>query len=433
MENFNNSIGIKNSQYKIALYIHIPFCKSKCIYCDFYSLPSSKSNPILKSFIDKIIEWYDFFIGNLSDIDIETIYIGGGTPSLLSPKLLEKLFNSIIDIYQRNNKPFSPMEWTVEVNPESLTDSFIRVCRDYGVTRLSVGIQTLKSEYLELLKRPGNIRDIFNAFSILEKLWDREINFDLLSGIPGTQNLNYQSTENLIRDLEILTSLNPSHISLYSLTVEPDTPLHRLLKEKKLNLPSKNYLDKLWLSGKRFLQERGYNNYEISNFAKPGKESLHNLFYWRLNPYLGIGPSAVSTMPLQNKGKKEASVYRFSFPNSLNHFLNSSPDLKNLEIEWINNREFLFENLMMGFRLKEGIEKKLFKQRFKHDLFEIIPNMAKIPKLYECFKNTKTHYRLKERCRFILNRFLVTLDKQMETLQNSQIQVVWPQDKRQGR
>ncbi len=425
-----NRFKTLNAEYEIALYIHIPFCKSKCIYCDFYSVTQvnkgySKASleTIENHYITRLIEEYDRFIKNMQNITIRTVYIGGGTPSLLKITALERLFKAIITIYEKvTGRNFTPEEWTVEANPESLSYDFINLCKAYPITRISLGIQTLKSKFLRILNRPGNLNDNFNAIDAITKKWEGDINFDVISGIPGGKGSLSQTEKELLHDLNFLVDFNPSHISLYSLTVEKGTPLYTSVKENKIELPDPEDADRLWFAGKYFLEERGYKNYEISNFAKEGKESRHNLSYWELNPYLGLGPSAVSTLPL-TETNGQIITGRLTYLTNLETFLKDTNST--MKIEKLTSKDFLFENLMMGFRLKRGINKETFKKRFKNDLFKIIPQLNKSP----CFERDFHYYRLTEECRFLLNKFLIDVGTQMEKVPESQIQVEWPLDK----
>ncbi len=423
-----STIGLKpqNGNYRVAIYFHIPFCKSKCIYCDFYSVTPSFSRNIESTeelYVDRLLQEYSCFIQNLDGINIETIYIGGGTPSFLKTTTLEKLFNGIVKIYEgTTGKSLKPKEWTVEANPESFSYDFLNLCNSFPVTRISLGIQTLEDKFLKILRRPGRLKDTLKAITLLINQWNRDVNFDVISGIPGEQDCCYQTEDSLLHDLEFLTDLDPSHVSLYALTVEEQTLLHKFIRAKKLKIPDTEYADRLWFKGKKFLEERGYVNYEISNFARPGKESRHNLYYWELNPYIGIGASAVSTLPLGDTQGDKIIVGRLKYKRNIKAFLNE-PNIA-MEVEKINNKEFLFENLMMGLRLKRGINKKIFKRRFKKSLFDILPRLKDSP----CFEKHPLYYRLREECRFLLNRFLIALDTQMETVPEWQIQVEWPQD-----
>ncbi|MGA2977305.1 MAG: coproporphyrinogen-III oxidase family protein, partial [Spirochaetia bacterium] len=336
----------------LSLYIHVPFCTDKCLYCDFYSVPCrTVSDQVLAAVIDQTIGQARFFLDAAAHgRRVETLFIGGGTPSVLPRKELEKLFSSLSDL--------GCAEWTVEANPETLDDSFLSLCRDAGVTRLSVGIQTLQEKHLRLLRRRASKEDALSAIRRLGQGWQGEVNLDFIAGIPG------QTVQEVRDDLSVLEGSWPSHVSLYQLTVEPDTRLAALVNSGEIALNTPDQDEALWFAGKGALENRGYQQYEVSNFCLPGRECRHNLRYWRIDPYAGAGPAAASTLPgswimpvLKDRGAADLSspVFRLSNPKDIHAFLQGPEALWGMEIESIAPRDFLLENLMMGLRMARGI------------------------------------------------------------------------------
>jgi len=321
------------------------------------------------------------FALSLGPTRVRTIYVGGGTPSLLAPESLDRLLEAGARFVRAVGRGADPdrggLEWTVEANPESLNREHLEICASHGVNRLSIGVQSFHDRILSTLGRPAGARESRAALELVRSEWPGQISLDLMSGVPGAP------WPVLRRDLEEALAYAPEHLSLYSLTL--DDPAHPLARD--IN-PERQ--DRLWLRGHRWLEEQGYRNYEISNFARPGFESLHNLRYWRLEPYLGVGPAAVSTLPgsrnlRPDRGVDRApagagnagrpAVLRLTNPESLGSFLGGPGALWGIEIEEIAPREFLFETLMMGLRLRDGIDAAAFVARFGRSLPELLPGL----------------------------------------------------------
>lgn len=427
-----SNISFLNGNYKISLYIHIPFCRSKCYYCDFFSV--KHSDAASEAAINAIIKQYRYYISRLPDVEISTIYIGGGTPSVLKPKTLEYLFSNLKKFYLESHSSWDIKEWTVEANPESLNEEFIKVCKDYGITRLSVGIESLHDEYLNILGRPGNSLDVYKAIALLKKLWKRDVSYDILSGIPYITNKadqNIKREKDLLYDLRRIIDTSPEHISLYSLTVEKETKLYKLIKQHKYIAMDSESEAKEWLKCVKLLEKKNYNQYEVSNFSKQGKECIHNIRYWQMEPYLGIGPSAVSTMPL-SADIGNSRIVRITGQRDISNFIRDT-SLKNSSffnsnIEIISPSDFLFENFMMGFRMQRGISKYIFKNRFGKSLEDLLPGLIDKWEKERLIKINYESYALTRKGLLFLNTLLLSIQKYMELPSLKQIQVQWPLD-----
>ncbi|MCX7031428.1 MAG: coproporphyrinogen-III oxidase family protein [Spirochaetes bacterium] len=358
---------------RLSLYVHVPFCASKCLYCDFYSVPLGRGDAADGSavpVIEQTIAQLDRFLAQAPAVRFETVYVGGGTPSVLPTALLGRLLGRLADL--------GPSEWTVEANPESLDRAFLDICGQAGVTRLSVGLQSMDDRLLAVLGRPGTAADNLRAIEFLGQAWNGDTSFDLIAGIPG------QSREGMIADGETVVRTGSGHASLYSLTVEPDTPLAGFVRSGSVALNKRDHDDELWLEGRAALEGAGLHQYEVSNFARPGKECQHNLRYWRLEPYLGIGPGAVSTLPanltkaLTDIGE-HAGVIRLSNPRDISTFLSRATGLAGtpwgIETEVVPASSFVLETLMMGLRLVDGICAESFRRRFGQDLDRLAPGV----------------------------------------------------------
>jgi oxygen-independent coproporphyrinogen-3 oxidase len=356
---------LASSEPNLSLYLHVPFCADKCLYCDFYSLPRRQVSAAVQAAVaDQTIAQAAFLLGQVAPSRrLSTIFFGGGTPSALPRDVLARLLRAF--------KGSEPEEWTVEANPESLDRSFLDLCADAGVTRVSLGVQSLRDEHLRLLRRPATRAETLGALDLLRRHWQGEVSFDFIAGIPG------QQVSDVVEDLQQLLDAEPGHISLYQLTCEPGSDLARLVEDGSLTMNDPDKDEALWFAGRETLVSRGFRHYEISNFCRAGKECRHNLRYWRMQPYLGVGPSAVSTLPggpLRGL-PTTARVLRISSPRDLDAFLTGQAGLWGMELEPISDSEFLIEHLMMGFRLEEGISREVFLKRFGTSFEALFPGV----------------------------------------------------------
>jgi len=352
---------------------------------------------------------------------IETIFMGGGTPSALSHENLSPLLHAFSDT--------GAVEWTVEANPESLDGEFLALCERAGVTRLSVGVQTLRDSLLRLLRRPASRSRTLAALELLGRSWHGELNLDFIAGIPG------QSPGEVREDLALLEGFRPPHISLYQLTCEPETELARLVEQGKIVLNTRELDEELWFAGKEALEGRGFKHYEISNFCMPGKECRHNLRYWRMEPYLGVGPGAVSTVPARTfalaLGRPELAetpggVLRVSNTKDLHSFLGGQGSLWGLEVESVKLEDFLLENLMMGLRLQEGISAALWESRFGRRFDEFFPGIWKRWSDEGLAEQPLGNLRLTESGRMVLDGLLGELADRLATAGLPSITISWP-------
>jgi putative oxygen-independent coproporphyrinogen III oxidase len=384
------------SSKPVSLYVHLPFCRSKCPYCDFFSVPCDRNEDI-ERVVDDILEEMGWFARLLLPSTVPTVYVGGGTPSLLPPHSLERLLAGI-----RAFAP-EPEEWTVEANPESLTVAFLQTCARQGVGRLSLGVQSTRDRLLRVLGRPGDESDNRAALARIRSFWRGRLNLDFLVGVPG------QSRADLFGDLLQARQTGAGHVSLYALTPPPGTALAKAVQE--------DARDELWLAGFEQLEAQGYRNYEVANFARPGEECLHNLRYWRLLPYLGVGPGAVSTLPGAG-----GEVFRLYHAEDVTAYRAGNP--WGLRQEMIRPKEFLLETLMMGFRLRRGIDAEEFSRRFGRPLPELLPVAWREWEQRGCLREDPEVYAFTDQGRLLLNRRLLEAQQALEALTG--LQVRWP-------
>ena len=315
----------------LGLYIHIPFCRSKCFYCDFYSLPRSENR--MDGYCEALRAALRAAAPDASGRTVDTIYFGGGTPSLLGPVRLMGLLEAVFELFA-----VSPgAEITLEANPESAGDPQpLRLLRRAGFNRISLGMQSADDEELRAVGRVHSRQDTEKAVAAARTAGFSELSLDLIYGLPG------QSRESWRGSLAAAVSLMPEHLSCYGLKVEPGTPLHT--RRAEISLPDDDTQADMYLDAAAFLEQEGYKQYEISNFALPGHPSRHNRKYWTLGEYLGFGPGAHSDF----RGR------RFAVARDLDAFLRGERLLS--EDAAISPRERVSERVMLGLRTAEGID-----------------------------------------------------------------------------
>ena len=266
---------------EIGVYIHIPFCKQKCYYCDFISY-SNKEN-CMEKYINALKKEMENFTKN-NEFRVSTVYIGGGTPSYIDSKYIGK----ILDLFRKSNLLENVKEVTIEVNPGTVTEQKLREYKIFGINRLSIGLQSTENRLLKEIGRIHNYDEFSNTYKLARKVVFKNINVDLMIGLPN------QSILDIKKSLEKITNLDPEHISVYSLIVEEETPISKMIENGKLILPSEELERNMYWYVKNFLELKGYKHYEISNFAKVGYESKHNLDCWKQKEYIGFGVAAHS-------------------------------------------------------------------------------------------------------------------------------------------
>ncbi|MDR1446174.1 MAG: radical SAM family heme chaperone HemW [Treponema sp.] len=343
-----------------SLYIHVPFCIAKCDYCDFYSIPVKAGDERIGRCIEKILCSTEAELERFRVESIPSIYIGGGTPSMLGAQRMTELLLGLSGILSRRSIPFHP-EFTVEANPESADRDFLSCCRDRGVTRLSLGLQSFCESTRRQLGRAGESAALSRSLALASEFFPGNFNADLMAGLPC------QDEKELLSGIGKLLEYAPSHVSLYSLTVEEETPLARRLSESTLSLPPAEEADRIWIAGRDALEEAGYEQYEVSNFALPGKRSFHNIRYWRMENWLGTGPAASGTIIDEEAG----TGVRYTVPADLDVWLLG----RGAEAagELLDRFTLMKESILMGFRFIEGPDPFLFRCRFGLDIEEAIP------------------------------------------------------------
>ena len=339
-----------------GLYIHIPFCESKCIYCDFYSM--ANNNHLIDKYIDALLVEAAQRKNELNSETITTVYLGGGTPSLLSITQLSKLVNGLKKVFD-----FSAVEeFTIEVNPDDVTADYIQQAKSLGINRVSMGVQSFSDEDLRFINRRHTAKQATDAIHIINKAGIDNISIDLIYGIPG------QNIEMWKNNVDTAISLSVQHISAYTLMYEDGTRLSVMRSLGKITEMDDDVVAAMYDYLVAQLKSNGYIHYEISNFALPGLHSRHNSSYWNLTPYLGLGVAAHSF---------DGTVRRFN-PSNLKMYLDTLGEGKLcVEVENITEAERYDEYVMLRLRTADGIDADELMHRFGEKYYQFFIEKAK--------------------------------------------------------
>ena len=333
----------RQNKIPLGLYIHVPFCRSKCEYCDFYSL-ACKDNKLMEGYLDAICAHLKETGALAPNYKVDTIYFGGGTPSYFGADGIATILATI----RRNFDVDNAAEITLECNPDSVNDRMLHRVRAEGVNRISLGIQTDDDELLKRLGRPHNYAQAVSAYQRIRKAGFKNVSVDLMYGLPGQTLRMWQET------LDHVLRLLPEHVSCYGLKVEEGTPLYEY--KDAANLPDDDVQADMYLAAVEMLRSRGYRHYEISNFARKGLYSRHNMKYWTGGQYLGFGPSASSDFA----GK------RFVLARDLQSYINGIRGGGEVmeDVQDIPLRERAGEYLMLRLRTHNGIASDEYERKF---------------------------------------------------------------------
>ena len=353
----------------LSLYIHIPFCEHKCMYCDFLSF-ANETNTKKIQYINALTSEIRMYKPYADRYSVKTIYIGGGTPSVLDESMIGKIIDTINHIFKVDRFP----EITIEVNPGTIKYTDLISYREYGINRLSIGLQSADDELLRRMGRIHNYEGFVQGYEAARRAGFENVSVDIMSGLPG------QNIHSLVDTLTKVCEFDPEHISVYSLQVEEGTPLYE--RKDLINMiPDEDTDRNMYAMTKKVLKSYGYNRYEISNYSKPGYESKHNTVYWTGGQYIGLGLGASSYF----KGQ------RFSNIDKIDNYIEICEDIreeltgdvdrnrlydhatsllrKNVENIFIDSR--MEEFMYLGLRMTKGISRREFKERFDRDVFEV--------------------------------------------------------------
>ncbi len=356
-------LEIKNDN-ELGIYIHIPFCKKKCYYCDFTSFELNKlvkneeeqnenkqiENEIIFKYISNVIKEINEF--DFSKFNVTTIYIGGGTPSYIDEKYIEDilmLLKQKIDACDKNKRTnqiaFNEIEITIEINPGTVNEMKFKKYKLIGINRLSIGLQSGNDKLLKTIGRIHTYQEFENVYNLARKIGFENMSFDLIIGLPNQTIVDIKNT------LEIVKKLDPNHVSIYSLIVEEDTVLEEKIANNELELPEEEIERNMYWYVKNNLESMGYNHYEISNFSKKGKESKHNMNCWEQKQYIGFGLAAhsyINNIRFSNQQNKDGEIY----------------DYESFQEEKQNLEEAMNEYMLLGLRKINGVDISKFKEKY---------------------------------------------------------------------
>lgn len=336
---------------ELGIYIHIPFCKQKCKYCDFISYSNKEEK--IKEYIKALQKEIQIKLKKYQkEYLVDTIYLGGGTPSYIEPEQIEDIIKTVKNIIQMKENA----EITIEVNPGTVTKRKLEIYKNVGINRLSIGLQTTNHERLKQIGRIHTYEMFLETYQMAKEVGFTNVNVDLMIGLPK------QSLKEIETDLENILLLQPNHISIYSLIVEEGTILEKELREGKLILPEEDLEREMYWKVKETLEKNEYEHYEISNFAKKGYQSKHNWNCWNQKEYLGFGIAAHSYM----------NNIRYSNIDNLQEYIEQMQyakkieDLKKIEqIQEVQNKEEKQkEYMLLGLRKLQGVSIQEFKKKF---------------------------------------------------------------------
>ncbi|MGI5997203.1 MAG: radical SAM family heme chaperone HemW [Lutispora sp.] len=335
----------------IGLYIHIPFCLRKCLYCDFNSYAGKGMYE--KPYVEALIKELKCYL-NKQEYRFRTVFIGGGTPTIINPENIAKIIGTIERNIQKD------AEITIECNPGTIDKNKIEVYKAIGINRISIGLQAWQDELLKTIGRVHKIEDFIKSLNLFRSYGFDNINVDLMFSLPG------QTMEMWIETMEKVCDLGIKHVSCYSLIVEEGTPIHKLIESGDLKIPDEDLDREMYRTAKTILEKYGLVQYEISNFSKPGFSCAHNLIYWRNEEYLGVG--AGSHSKLDNK--------RFWNYENLDKYIEclKTGKLPIKDKENISFKEDLWETIILGLRLNAGISVSEINHKYNIDFLKQYEN-----------------------------------------------------------
>lgn len=364
-----NESTMKKIKQNCALYIHIPFCVKKCLYCDFLSMPASDA--LREQYIEALLRELESWERVLKKYRISSVFLGGGTPTCLSPGLFGKFVRGLASFLSGMDVS-GDLEFTTEANPGTVLKEHLDVFRTAGINRISLGLQSAQDTELQALGRIHSYGDFIQTYDMIRNHGFFNVNIDLMSDIPRQSIESYEDT------LKKVISLQPEHISSYSLIVEEGTPFYKLEQEGKLDIPSEETDRQMYRLTKEMLEEAGYRRYEISNYAREGFACKHNLTYWDTGAYLGAGLGASSCLEgfrFQNTGSVDEYLACYRQVHDLQGVFDDLRFKKKIPVfqmaerwtETARKEEFMF----LGLRKMNGVSAADFRERFGVSLWDV--------------------------------------------------------------
>lgn len=379
----------------MELYLHVPFCRQKCRYCDFASYAGCESQ--MEAYVSSVLKEAEYHASKRSAMPVETVFLGGGTPSLLPAEQLHRLLEGVFAFFP----PMNGAEFTSEANPGTLTPTWLETAIAHGMNRLSMGMQAYQPELLQRLGRIHAYEDVVRSVKLARDAGISNISLDLMFGLPGQTEAHWRETLHAALDLQ------PQHISCYGLIPEEGTPLKADLDAGRLRLPTDETERAMYDEAIALLQANGFQQYEISNFAQPGYACKHNLGYWQQVPYLGLGASASSMLPLDH----DCAYTRLTNPSGLKDYLHmaASEQWNMAERIDISHEEARFETMMLGLRTNRGVSEEEFLKRHHVSLAACYGDKLATMEQEGLLRHEKGFWRLTRRGMDVQNAILVEL------------------------
>jgi putative oxygen-independent coproporphyrinogen III oxidase len=367
-----------------SAYFHIPFCAQICYYCDFnkvffHGQPVDEYLEAMENEMKRTVEAFP------TD-RLDTLFVGGGTPTVLEMKQLDFFLQSI---YKHFRFSIHEVEFTFEANPNELSKEKLQLLKEAGVNRLSFGVQTFDDSLLKAIGRTHRYEDVMKTIALAKEIGFENISIDLMYGLPQQTLAQFQA------DLEIAFSLDIQHISAYSLIIEPKTIFYNLMRKGKLPLPTEEEEAQMYEEAMRQMEIHGYHQYEISNYARPSFESRHNLTYWNNEEYYGIGAGAHSYVG----GVRRANI------KPINKYIETVQEtgFPYLEVHHVTVSEQMEEEMFLGLRKTEGVSKQRFLEKFGMSVHDVFGRAIAAEKQKGLLEETQTHIRLTHRGKLLGN------------------------------
>ena len=381
----------------MLLYLHVPFCRSKCGYCAFHS--QVPDDDAMQVYFDALMREIALWGDRLGNVPVETVFLGGGTPSMLPSRVIDIILNRL----SRTFAISKGAEITLEANPESaVRDSFLSDIRQSGINRLSLGVQSLNRDLLYTLGRPHTAKQAQQAVELARQCGFANLNLDFIWGLPG------QRLSQWLKELKEIVLMGADHLSCYSLMIEENTPFETACDDETFILPEEDEQSKMFMYGSEFLEIQGYTHYEISNFARMGYQCRHNIGYWEGEDYLGLGPSAVSTI-----GSK-----RWENIKDLKRYAQQTVDGSiGSNAEVLTQFERMQELVMLRLRTKRGLRLAVYKELTGRAFMEDFRPMITALHKHQLVKIRNGYLSLTLRGMLVSNTIIENLFEAMERLE----------------
>lgn len=372
---------------KKGLYIHIPFCVTKCKYCSFNSY-AGKEN-LHTDYLLALKK--EIRLKSDKSFELDTIYIGGGTPSILKGQDILSILETVRDNFVVDEDA----EISMEANPNTITKEKAETWKKAGINRLSIGLQSSNDKILKLIGRSHTLKDYINAIRVLKEAGFDNINTDLMIALPG------QKIRDVKRSIKLVAKQNCKHISCYSLILEEGTPLYELVENKKIKLPNEDYATKMYAKAVKTLKKYGFNRYEVSNFAKSGYECKHNVNCWNRHEYLGLGAGANGFV----------NGFRYGNVCNIDAYIKSVKNGKTKEEfrEKISNKDAFEETLMLGLRMEKGVEIKTLNELIKKDFIKSKKKKLEELSSLELIEYNEERLKVTDKGFYVLNKIILDL------------------------